>query len=131
MIHETNRKRTTKPPLAPVVTRREDGGYNVNSRRSGNNYVAHVGPDGKIKCGCPALTACYHLPHIRRAHDLANLSDGDAVLVCEAGGLAWHTVIGADASKVYTLEVPTGFLTSSSCAASGMKGGSQRERAAA
>lgn len=109
MIHERNRKRTTNPPPAPVVTSREDGGYNVQSRRSGNSYIAQVSPDGTIICGCKARGACYHMPYVQRAHDLANLSDGDAVLVCEAGGQVWHTAIGADASKVYTLEIPTGF----------------------
>lgn len=109
MIHERKRKRTTKPIPAPVVTRREDGGYNVHSRRSRNNYIAQVRSDGTIICGCKARGACYHMPYIHLAHDLANLSDGDDVLVCEASGPVWHTAIGADASKVYTLEVPTGF----------------------
>jgi hypothetical protein len=109
MIHERNRKRTRNQPPAPTVTRREDGGYNVHSRRSDNDYVAHVAQDGTITCDCKARGSCYHLAYVKRAHDLANLSDGDAVLVREAGGLAWHTAIGADASRIYTLEVPAGF----------------------
>jgi len=109
MIPQKRQKSIKNSPPAPVVSPREEGGYNVASRRSGNTYIARVGSDGTITCGCRARAACYHMPYVRRADDLANLSDGDAVLVCEAGGEVWHTVIGADASRVFTLEVPTGF----------------------
>ncbi len=112
MITQKRRSRTLKnqpPPPAPIVTRRDDGDYNVESRRSGKVYAARVSADGHATCGCLARTVCYHLPYVERLHSILHLSDGDAVLVSERGGQVWHTAIGADAERVYTLEVPAGF----------------------
>lgn len=110
MLARKQQRGNNNPPPAPVVTpTTQPGAYNVRSRRSGNIYLATVGSDGSVSCGCPAHGRCYHTPHVERAHALATLSDGDRVLVSEVRGPAWHTAIGANATKVFTVEVPTGF----------------------
>ena len=41
----------------------------MHSRRSGNDYIAHVTATGQIVCGCPARKTCYHLRHVARVHE--------------------------------------------------------------